>query len=178
MHPKILKCWNFRKYWRWWRVQPSKFTKIARWRDFNALRRPTLSFTWLVEWLHRRVISSAGTFAPRRAVVQSIRFQSLTLIFVTENDVIRTIVQTIVSADVLGFVFCDYDAWALRIKKVTRAQATWCMDRKFWNDQIFENIDAGERFRPLNPLKSLAGAISMPCGAPRFIHMTRRLVTP
>lgn len=35
----------------------------------------------------------------------------------------------------------------------------------------FENIDAGERGGggPLNPRKSLVGAISMPCGAQRFI---------
>ena len=46
------------------------------------------------------------------------------------------------------------------------------------NGQIFENIDAGEGFEPLNPPKSLAGAISMPCGAHAFSHMTRRVVAP
>ena len=39
----------------------------------------------------------------------------------------------------------------------------WCR-----NVEISENIDAGEGFGPLNPPKSLAGAISMPCGAPCF----------
>ena len=50
--PEIWKSWNFPKYWRWWGVQASKFMKFARWRDFNALRRAHVSFTWLVEWLH------------------------------------------------------------------------------------------------------------------------------
>ena len=39
---------------------------------------------------------------------------------------------------------------------------------KFWNDEILEKIDAAEGFRPLNSWNSLAGAISMPCGAPTF----------
>ena len=115
-----------------------------------------------------RVISSAGAIAPRTGVVQSINFRSLSLIFATENVVIRKIVKIIVSAGVWGIVCCDYHAWALRIKKVIRRQATWCMDPKFRNDQIFENIDAGEGFGPLSSPKSFAGAISMPCGTPRF----------
>ena len=49
--PEIWKSWNFPKYWRWWRVHASKITKFARWRDFNALRRAHVSFTWVVEWL-------------------------------------------------------------------------------------------------------------------------------
>ena len=48
----FLKILKFPKYWRWWRVEASKFMKFARWRDFNALRRAHVSFTWLVEWLH------------------------------------------------------------------------------------------------------------------------------
>ena len=36
------------------------------------------------------------------------------------------------------------------------------MDRKFGNHEFFQNIDAGEGFRPLNSRNSLAGAISMP----------------
>ena len=43
------------------------------------------------------------------------------------------------------------------------------MGPNFRNADIFENIDVGEGFGFLNPPKSLAGAISMPCGAPRFI---------
>ena len=50
---------------------------------------PTYHYTWLVEWLHRRVISSAGAIAPRIGLQQSMRFRSLTLIFDIENDVIR-----------------------------------------------------------------------------------------
>ena len=47
-------------------------------------------------------------------------------------------------------VSCKYHGQALRNKKVIRGQATWSMNRKFWNDQIFEKIDAAEGFRPLN----------------------------
>ena len=50
--PEIWKSWNFPKYWRWWTAQASKITKFARWRDFNALRRAHVSFTWFVKWLH------------------------------------------------------------------------------------------------------------------------------
>ena len=49
---EIWKSWNFPKYWRWWGVHAPKFMKFARWRDFNALRRAHVSFTWIVEWLH------------------------------------------------------------------------------------------------------------------------------
>ena len=69
----------------------------------------------------------------------------------------------------LNFTSWKYHGWALRIKKVTRDQTTCSMYRKFGNHEIFENVDAGEGFRPLNSGNSLAGAISMPCGAPRFI---------
>ena len=47
-------------------------------------------------------------------------------------------------------VSCKYYGQALRNKKVIRGQATWSMDRKFWNDENFEKIDAAEGFRPLN----------------------------
>ena len=47
-------------------------------------------------------------------------------------------------------VSCKYHGQALRNKKVIRGQATWSMNLKFWNDQIFEKIDAAEGFRPLN----------------------------
>ena len=41
---KFLKCQNFQKYWLWWGDPPCKSTKIARWRDFNALRRAHVPF--------------------------------------------------------------------------------------------------------------------------------------
>ena len=68
-------------------------------------------------------------------------------------------------------VSCKYHGQALRNKKVIRVQASWSMNRNFWNDKIFEKIDAAEGFRPLNSSNSLAGAISMLCGAPT-IHPT------
>ena len=48
----------------------------------------------------------------------------------------------------------------------------------FRNDEIFGKVDAGEGFKHLKSPKSLAGAISMPCGAPRSFHMTRKVVAP
>ena len=96
--PEIWKSWNFPKYWRWWTAQAFKITKFVRWRDFNALRRAHVSFTWLVEWLHRRVISSAGAIGPRIGVMEFIRFGTLTSIFDIENDVIRNSDRIVLSA--------------------------------------------------------------------------------
>ena len=48
------------KYWRWCIVRGSKSMKFFRWRDLNALRCAPCIFKWLVKWLHRRVIASAG----------------------------------------------------------------------------------------------------------------------
>ena len=106
------------------------------------------------------------------------RFRISSFNFVTENDVIRKTVQIIVSADVWGFEWCGYEVWALQIKKVIRVQASGACTRKFGNAKIFGKVDVGEGFRALNSPKSLAGAISMPCGAHASIHMTRRVVTP
>ena len=50
---------------------------------------------------------------------------------------------------------------------VARQLGAWTGN--FRNDQNFGNVDACEGFRPLNSPKSLAGAISMLCGAPQFI---------
>ena len=63
-------------------------------------------------------------------------------------------------------------------RKLYASKQPWCMHSNFRNAEFFENIDAGEGLRPLNPPKSLAGSISMPCGAHAFIHMTRRVVAP
>ena len=68
----------------------------------------------------------------------------------------------------LKIVFRKYHVPALRNKKVIRIRATGSMDRKFGNHEIFQNIDAGEWFRPVKSRNSLAGAISMPCGAPTY----------
>ena len=77
-------------------------------------------------------------------------FSNVDLIF---RDQIKCILKTFVDRSVgpcLKKVSCKYHGQALRNKKVIRSQATWSMDRKFWNDQIFEKIDAAEGFRPLN----------------------------
>ena len=59
---------------------------------------PAFYFTWLVEWLHRRVISSTGAIVRRKAVVRSMRFRTLTMIFVTINDVFWKSLQFVWSA--------------------------------------------------------------------------------
>ena len=63
--------------------------------------------------------------------------------------ILKTFVDRLVGP-CLKKVSCKYHGQALRNKKVIRAHATWSMDRKFWNDQIFEKIDAAEGFKPLN----------------------------
>ena len=176
--PEIWKSWNFPKYWRWWGVQASKITKFARWRDFNALRRAHVSFTWLVEWLHpksnivyRGDCSTKGgrTIRALSKFDFDFRDHKWCILKTFENRCVRRW---------LNFTSWKYHGWTLRIKKVIRDQATGSMDRKFENHEIFENIDAGERLRPLKSRNSFAGAISMPCGAPTFIDMTRKVVAP
>ena len=95
-----------------------------------------------------------------------------------ENYVIRKTFEIKASAGVWGFECSAYHLWALRIKKVIPDQASGACTRKFGNDEIFGKVGAGEAFRRLNSPKSLAGAISMPCGARTLIHMTRKVVTP
>ena len=87
--------------------------------------------TWIVEWLYRRIISSTGTIARRNAAVHSGRFRILTSIFVIENYVLEPLSGLSCPLVGVAFVFCGYHACALRIKKVIRIQATWCMGRTF-----------------------------------------------
>ena len=47
-------------------------------------------------------------------------------------------------------VSCKYHGQALRNQKIIRGQAIWSMNRKFWNDEIFEKIVGAERLRSLN----------------------------
>ena len=51
--------------------------------------------------------------------------------------ILKTFVDRLVGP-CLKKVSCKYHGQALRNKKVIRIQATWSMNRKFWNDQIFE----------------------------------------
>ena len=166
--PEIWKSWIFPKYWRWWRVQASKITKFVRWRDFNALRRAHVSFTWLVEWLHPKSnIVYRGDCSTKGG--RTIRALSNFDLHFRENKwcIPKTFADRCVRR-CLNFMFWKYHGWTLRNKKVIRYQATGSMDRTFWNHEIFQNIDAGEGFRPLRSRNSFAGAISMPCGAPTF----------
>ena len=157
--PEISKSWNFPKYWRWWRVQASKITKFARWRDFNALRRAHVSFTWLVEWLHpksnivyRGDCSTKGgrTIRALSNFDHDFRDRKWRILKTFENRLV---------GPCMTFIFPKYHSWTLRNKKVIRIRATGSMDRKFENHEICQNIDAGERLRPLKLRNSLAGAI-------------------
>ena len=149
-------------------VKASKFTKFARWRDFNALRRAHVSFTWLVEWLHPKSnIVYRGDCSTKggRLILALSNFDN------AFRDHTWCILKTFANRCVrrcLNFIFWKYHGWTLRNKKVIRPQATWSMDRKFGNHEIFQNIDAGEGLGRVNSWNSLAGAISMPCGAPTF----------
>ena len=163
---EIWKSWNFPKYWRWWTGQASKITKFARWRDFNALRRAHVSFTWLVEWLHPKsnsvymgdcLTNGGRTIHAFSNFDHDFRDHKWCILKKFWNHCVRRC---------LNFISWTYHGWTLRNEKVIRTQATGSMSPKFGNHEIFQNIDAGERFRPLNSWNSLAGAISMPCGAP------------
>ena len=50
---------------------------------------PAAGYKWLEEWLHRRVISSAGAIARRIGLVRSMRFRTSRSIFETQHDEIR-----------------------------------------------------------------------------------------
>ena len=165
---EIWKSLIFPKYWRWWTAQASKITKFVRWRDFNALRRAHVSFTWFVKWLHpnSNIVYTGNCSTKGCRLIRSFlnfdfhfRDQTWCILKTFENRCVRRC---------LNFTSWKYHGWTLRIKKVIRIRATGSMDRKFENHEIFQNIDAGERLRPLKSRNSLAGAISMPCGAPTY----------
>ena len=162
------KSWFFPKYWRWWGVQTSKITKFVRWRDFKALRRAHVSFTWLVEWLHPKsnivyrgnCSTKGGRLIYRFSIFgHGFRDRKWCILKTFENRLV---------GPCMNFIFPKYHGCTLRNKKVIRVGATGSMDRKFGNHEIFQNIDAGEGFRSLNSWNSLAGAISMPRGAPTY----------
>ena len=166
--PEIWKSWIFPKYWRWWGVQASKFMKFVRWRDFNALRRAHVSFqvTCRVVTPKSNIVYRGDCSTKCGRTIRAV--SNFDLHF---RDHKWCILKNFWNRRVrrcLNFTFWKYHGWALRIKKVIRNQATGSMDRKFRNHEIFQNIDAGERFRPLKSRNSLAGAISMPCGAPTY----------
>ena len=56
-------------------------------------------------------------------------------------------------------------------RELNKRWQPWCMHPWCRNGEILG-------FGPLNPPKSFAGAISMPCGAHVSLHVTRRVVTP
>ena len=142
--------------------------KFARWRDFNVLRRAHLSFQ-----VTRRVVAPKSNIVYRGDCSAN---GGRTIRAVSNFDdgfcdhkyrILKTFANRCVRR-CLNFIFPKYHVQALRNKKVIRDQATGSMDRKFRNHDFFQNIDAGEGLRFLNSRNSLAGAISMPCGAPTY----------
>ena len=178
MDRKFGKSWNFPKYWRWWGAKACKLMKFARWRDFNALRRAHVSFTWLVEWLHPKsnIVYRGDCSTKGGRTIHAL--SNFDHDFRDHKWCIFKIPSIRLVGPCMNFVFPKYHGWTLRSKKVIRGQATGFMDRKFRNHEIFQNIDAGEGFRRLKSRNSFVGAISMPCGAPRILHMTRWVVAP
>ena len=174
--PEIWKSWNFPKDWRWWGVQASKITKFARWRDFNALRRAHVSFTWLVEWLHPKSNSVYRGDCSTKGSRSINALSNFNLHFRYHKWCILKIPSIRLVGPCMNFIFPKYHGWTLRNKKVIRVRATGSMDRKFGNHDIFQNIDVGEGFRPVKSRNSVAGAISM--ALPCIIHVARKVVTP
>ena len=128
--PEILNSWNFPKYWRWWGVQASKFMKFARWRDFNALRRAHVSFTWLVEWLHPKSNSVYRGDCLTKGGRSIHALSNFDLNFRDHKWCILKKFWNRLVGPCLKIDFWKYHVPALRNKKVIRIRATGSMDRK------------------------------------------------
>ena len=143
-----------------------KFLKIVwsalAWRLFSE------SITWLVEWLHPKSISVYRGDCSTKGGRSIHALSNFGLGFRDHKWCILKKFWNRCIRRCLNFIFPKYHGWTLRSKKVIRGQATGSMERKFRNREIFQNIDAGERFGPLKSWNSFAGAISMPCGAPTY----------
>ena len=134
------KSWTFPKYWRWWGVQASKFMKFVRWRDFNALRRAHVSFTWLVEWLHPKSNSVYRGNCSTKGGRLIRRFSNFDHDFRGRKWCIMKIPSIRLVGPCMNFIFWKYHGWTLRNKKNIRDQAAGSMDRKFgksWNFPIY-----------------------------------------
>ena len=102
-------------------VSDPKITKFVRWRDFNALRRAHVSFTWFVEWLHpknnivyRGNCSTKGgrTIHALSNFDRGVRDHKWCILKTFEGRCVRRC---------LDFIFWKYHGWTLRNGKVTRA---------------------------------------------------------
>ena len=135
--PEISKSWNFPKYWRWWRGHASKITKFARWRDFNALRRSHVSFTWLVEWLppKNNIVYKGNCSTKGGRLIY--RFSIFGHDFRDRKWCILKTFEDRLVGHCLQIIFRKYHVPALRNTKVIRVRATVSMDRKFGNHDFF-----------------------------------------
>ena len=171
MRSNFWRSWNFPKYWRWWGVQASKFTKFARWRDFNALRRAHVSFTWLVEWLHPKsnIVYRGDCLTKGGRTIRAL--SNFDHYFRDRNDVFWKSLQFVWSARAWISFSQSITAGRCEARKLYVAKQPVPWGRIFENHEFFQNIDAGEWFRLLKSRNSFAGAISMLCGAPTYIFM-------
>ena len=135
--PEIWKSWNFPKYWRWWTVQASKITKFVRWRDFNALRRAHVSFTWLVEWLHQK---SNSVYRGNCSTKGGRLIHALSNFDHGFRDHKWWILKKFWNRSIgpcLKIVSWKYHVPALRNKKFIRVREPGSMDHKFGNLDFF-----------------------------------------
>ena len=161
---ELAKWWNLRKSWSGRGAEASKSLKIARWRDFNALRRAHVLFQVI-----RRILtlksncvdgSDCSTTGGRTAYALSI----FGPIFRTENWSYCKICQDRLRLLCVRKVFWKYHGWTLRNKKVRRAQATfvhgheiakWWNFRKYWSWRGVEASNSLKiaRWREFNALR-------------------------
>ena len=95
-------------------------------------------------------------------------FSNFDLDFVTVNDVFSNSFEIVQSAHVSKRSLASITVRRCEPRKLYESVARGAWARIFEMTKISEKVDAGEGLKHLNPPKSLAGAISMPCGAPRF----------
>ena len=152
--------------------------KFLRWREFHCLAAARNQFKWLVEWLHRRVIASAGAIAHTMALVQSIRLRLLDRIFCSEKN--ASLKSFVAKYFRYIWILCSESTTVGRSesKKLQVAEQWWCMEPKFRKFGNFENIEVGGVFGHQNWWNWFAGANFIACGGAKSIQVIRRVVAP
>ena len=115
---EIWKSWNLQTIDAGEGVQASKFTKFARWRDFNALRRAHVYFTWLVEWLHPKSNSVYKGNCSTTGGRLIRRFSNFDLDFRDHKWCILKHFWNRPVRRCLNFIFWKYHGWTLRNEKL------------------------------------------------------------
>ena len=163
---------NFENYifvrtnWRWCMVRGFGSMKFVAGVISMPCGAPANISKWFVQWLHRRVIASADAIARRMTAVWCMDVRSLGPMFFVENNENRKSVEImqlqyvcILSLEIISTGRCE-------TKQLYVPTQQFWMTLQFRKLDFFYNIDAGALFGALSLWNSLAGAISMPCGAP------------